>query len=265
MYQRKRDERERLGLFLATDVERMFGLGTGWCRDHEDQFPRRYQHGARLCYSQADVDRIRAYITVPQPNVQTVKRDELIEQGWFSTRAAAQYFGIPQITWRKALEEGRVPRPGHRRGAHWYYSRSEAAEIAEQFRRGRKPENHLSLRDMARRLRMRADTLSYHLQRWPDLGTRVGKRRRWYTEKDFEVVAQRMAARKPQERVRPAGTLTTAEVAVRFGMTVKQFRNRWTYLKLNLGRRVGGRLYFTLSEVAQVRRAFGLPVVVPML
>ena len=258
---RIKDERRRLGLYSHTEVRELLGVSSGWVQ----QFPARHLLGRRYYYDAADLDQMRRSLENPHPNYQTVERDRKTVQGWYSIKSAARAFGIPGITWQKNVSEGRVPRPSHRVGACWYYSRDDAETIAATIAGKRRPLGCLTAEQLARRVGMSRCRLAWYFRKWTDIGTTVGPKRRWFSEDDVEEVRRRL-----DHARRPAAMMSTREVASRLGLSFKQFKNKLYPAQDKRGsawgRKVGGKLHFTLTEVMEMRRAFGLPPpVVPML
>lgn len=266
MTKRLRDERRERGLYLPIEAAEILGVNRSWIKQHRKQFPPTVQHGARMVYTEMDLDTMRRYIENPPPSPQTQRRDRLAAEGWYTIKSAARKFGVPCITWSVSIAKGRAPKPTHRIGTLRYYSREEASSIAAKIRTQKSPPGSLTLKQMADRLGVVVSTLTYHLRKWKDIGTRANARSRWYFEADYEEIARRMAERPlSARRERLDGMLTTAEVAKRLGLGHQELRNKLFYRRLNLVVKFQGRLYYSLEDVMVMRRTFGLPVQVPML
>ena len=247
---------KQMGLLSVKEVSEILGISDTWLVDHKDRFPRKHTLQARTYYHIDDVPKIRAYLEMPKKSSASLRSESIMARGYFSIVQAAKAIGVPHVTLQVGINKGRVKlTPSHRIGTGWYYSRDDVEKLREVFDDRKRPEGVFVVREVAEMLGMSQSSLEYHIKRWRDLGGETWRGHRCFDEADVAEMKKRL-----DRKNRPDGCITSKEAAGCLGLSFTVFRTRYysANLKGKFGVIVRGKLYFTETEFAQIRRALGL-------
>jgi hypothetical protein len=240
--------RRENGWYNQTEASRKLEVSASWFKRHRAHFPPSKRLGEFPCWSEADLAKARTVFDAQKAPATKIK-EKLVGEGWYSIKAAAQATGVPVVSWRAAMERGRIPRPTHRVGAGLYYGRAEAERIAENYKRSVRPSGMLSVSQLARVLDLTESSLRMRLRDHPDLGVRSG-RCRWFAPDQVEVVRARLFPPPPPG-------MSRRQVARMFGRS-SWWAEKQFYLLGVVGTRRGSSIWYTPEEVEKLRERLGV-------
>jgi hypothetical protein len=196
-YQRLRDLRAKLGLFNLREFAEAVGMSAKWCLAHREQWPGEHIGGHfHRVWTKEDVASARAWLDrVPARRTDPIMMAREAA-GLYSAGRAADLVGLTRITWRKALDAGKIPRPSHRVGPYWYYTAEEAWAIHDtHFALNKPPPGWFASGEAADLVGMPRQRWRYYARlRWPDLGKRAKTRSMvFYSPDDIDEIRKRMA------------------------------------------------------------------------
>jgi len=175
--------KEKEGLYGLFQTASILNCTVNWLMNNEIHFPRSVQLGKRLLWTKADLEKIKLHKSASKPY------DRFPPAGFLTVRQAASKHEIPEITWRTAMRDKRIPKPTHPYKLYPVYTENEALEYAKILLNHKRPDNTFSGPEVAKQLNVCKKLLNYTARKLK-LGTLPHPKLRLYNQKEIDELAK---------------------------------------------------------------------------